>query len=100
MRPGIAPLCDKHKSPTTLSRYEGGSFGMHAFACDKSECTRAYNTSSGYFDVVNGSVVLRKEQQLCPVDGTAMFLESVRQGGAEIWRCGQINCEQAVPLKP
>jgi hypothetical protein len=99
-RQGIIPLCDKHRTPTRISRYEGGSFGMNAFGCTESGCTRAYNTSSGYFDVVDGRILLQKEQQLCPEDGTAMFLESVSPPkSVELWRCGQINCNAAFALQ-
>ena len=101
MREGIAPLCDKHRSPMKLSRYEGDSLGMNAFACTSPGCTRAYNTSSGYLDVVDGRILLQKEQQLCPEDGTAMFLEFVSPPkSVEHWRCGQINCKAAIAVQP
>ena len=100
-RDGIVPLCDKHKTPMTLSRYEGGSFGMRAFGCNQTGCTRVYNTSNGYLDVIEGRLLLQKEQQLCAEDGTAMFLESVSLNGQlETWRCGQKNCDKSVVLRP
>ena len=102
-REGIAPLCDKHRKPMTFSEFRGGSFGMRAFACIVDGCTRAYNTSSGYLDVVDGRIALQKEQQRCPEDSTAMFLESVatsEKRPIEFWRCGQTNCTHQVALKP
>lgn len=95
----MVPLCDKHKSVMTLSEYRGASFGMRAFACNEPGCTRVYNTSSGYLDVISGQILLQKEQQLCPEDRTAMFLEAVGSDGVETWRCGQINCNTEVNLK-
>jgi hypothetical protein len=102
-REGIVPLCDKHRSPMRPYRYEGGSFGMNAFSCTDQGCTRAYNTSSGYLDVVDGRILLQKEQQLCPEDDTAMFLESLapsNNGTVEMWRCGQKNCTRIVAVRP
>ena len=76
---------------------------MNAFSCTQANCTRVYNTSSGYLDVVNGQILLQREGRLCPEDGTAMFLEWLAQsddGITEMWRCGQKNCCRVVAVKP
>jgi hypothetical protein len=70
-----------------------------AFKCDAAGCTRAYNSSMGYFDIVNDQFqLLEKEQQDCHRDETPMFLESIA-GDTEIWRCGQRDCDYSQNFK-
>jgi len=70
-----------------------------AYKCDEASCTRAYNTSMGYFDIVNDQYkLLDKEQQDCHRDETHMFLERVERD-TEIWCCGQHGCNYTQNFK-
>lgn len=97
MRPGINPRCTRHH--TTMKLYQFGEptgLMMKAYKCDEGGCTRAYNSSQGYFDIVNDSVVLlEKEQQDCHSCELPMYLDAVNPDGAETWRCAQIGCNYA-----
>ena len=101
-REGIVPLCDKHRRRMLLFVSHGeGVFGIDAFTCPVLGCTRAYNTTNGYLDIVEGQAVLQMRQKLCPEDGTPMFLESVSPPkSVEHWRCGQTNCNGAIAIQP
>ena len=96
---GIIPLCDKHGKPMTTSGFPDDLFGLRAFYCNQPGCTRAYNTSNGYVEIVDGRIDLPQERQTCPRDGTAMFLESVTHEGFQNWRCTQTRCSSAVSLQ-
>jgi hypothetical protein len=55
----------------------------HSNATRQVGWTRAYNSSMGYFDIVNDQFqLLEKDQQDCNRDETPMFLESIA-GDAE-----------------
>lgn len=97
MRPGISPICTEHHvamKPCRLGEPTG--FNMRAYACDVNGCTRAYNSSQGYFDIVNDRFVQQEtEQEDCHRCDLPMYLESV-QGQNEIWRCAQVGCNYAL----
>ena len=99
-RSEISPLCDIHRQPMDLFEYRGALFRVTAFSCKMSGCSRAYDSRTGYFNVVNGRIALQKNQRLCRQDNTPMFLESVLQNGIEVWRCGQIDCDGKVRCRP
>jgi len=93
MRQEIRPLCTIHHVPMNLARFGDPAVLMvTAFKCDESGCTRAYNTSLGYFDIVEKRFLADKEQQDCRLDGSHMFLEHA-QGDLERWSCGQVGCD-------
>jgi len=70
---------------------------VKAYKCDERDCTRAYNSSQGYFDIVNDAIVLlEKEQQDCHSCELPMFLDAVNPDGTETWRCAQVGCNYAV----
>jgi len=100
MRQGIGPVCTTHLGPMKLHKFgEPTGLTVSAYKCEEVSCTRAYNTSMGYFDIVNDRfVLLEKEQQDCDVDETRMFLEQV-SSDSEVWRCGQIGCDAARVFK-
>ncbi len=100
MREGIRPLCSRHFGPMKLYKF-GDPTGLtvRAFKCDEAGCTRAYNSSMGYFDIVNDQYkLLDKEQQDCQRDETPMFLERI-EDDTEIWRCGQRGCDYTQNFK-
>lgn len=100
MREGIRPLCTTHGSPMKLYKFGDPAGPMFkAFTCEESECTRAYNTSMGYFDIVNDNFrLLDKEQQDCHRDETPMYLERIA-GDTEVWLCGQRGCDYSQTFK-
>ena len=97
MREDIWPLCDKHMAPTKLTLLQSGTLSAKAFACSVAGCTRVYNGSLGYFDVMEDGWLAEKYQQKCPQDGSPMFLENV-SGKTENWCCAQINCNHRQPI--
>ena len=88
---GIAPHCTIHHAPMTLAELSDGSLKMKVFRCDEPGCTRTYDLVNGYFDIVGGRALWDKTQQLCPNDGTRMYLETAGVQ-TETWRCGQLDC--------
>lgn len=100
MREGIRPLCTRHLGPMKLYTFgDPTGLAVRAFKCDEADCTRAYNSSLGYFDIVNDQYrLLDKEQQDCHLDETHMFLERI-EGDVEFWRCGQIGCDYTQDFK-
>ena len=81
-------------SPAELGDLTGVT--IQAYKCGERDCTRAYNSSQGYFDLVGGSsMLLQMEQQDCPDCGLPMYLRSVQTGGTEIWRCAQVGCKHS-----
>jgi hypothetical protein len=97
MRQGIKPLCNQCGTPMKLYQFgEPTGLMMKAYKCDS--CPRAYNSSQGYFDIVNDQLVrLDKEQEDCHSCELPMYLESV-QGQNEVWRCAQVGCSYALQL--
>lgn len=92
MRQGIQPLCTIHHSRMNLAQFGSPTDLMvTAYKCDEPGCTRAYNSSLGYFDITTHGFLGDKEQQDCRDDGTHMFLEQVH-GDTELWSCGQVGC--------
>jgi hypothetical protein len=99
MRLGIRPLCTQHHKPMNLAQFgETTGLTMKAFKCDEAGCTQAYNSSMGYFDLVQDRPLMQKDQQKCPEDDTAMFLESVA-GPDDVYRCAQIGCDHSQRFK-
>lgn len=93
MQPEIEPLCDKCLFPMTLHKFgESTSLTVRAFKCGETGCTRAYNSSFGYFDIVDDRYARQKEQQICPEDAMPMYMHAISPEGVETWRCAQIGC--------
>jgi hypothetical protein len=93
MRQDIQPLCTIHRFPMALAQFgDPAALMVKAYKCDEAGCTRAYNTSLGYFDILQGRFLADKEQQNCRADGNHMFLEKV-YGDTETWSCGQVGCD-------
>ncbi len=97
MRPGIEPLCDKCLCPMALAKFgDPTGLTMKAFKCGEKNCTRAYNSSFGYFDIVNDGYLQQKHQQKCLDDGTPMYMDAISPESIETWRCAQIGCNHSV----
>ena len=65
------------------------------FFCSEARCTRFYNSTSGYFDEIDGYLVPQEADiEICTVDdcGSPMYLESVLPNMSEKWRCPQERC--------
>ena len=92
MRQGIKPLCNQCGTPMELCQFgEPTGLMMKAYKCDS--CTRAFNSSQGYFDLVSDQLVrLNQEQEDCHCCELPMYLESV-EGQNEIWRCALVGCD-------
>ena len=94
----ITPLCDKHRRalmvPVILEdRSQGFRWQLHG--CTVSGCTRHYEGSEGYFDVVGGRSLLEKLDDTlgCAEHETKMYLESYSpEADIEVWRCPQKGC--------
>jgi predicted metal-binding protein len=99
-RPVIKPLCTHHHvlmSPAEFGDLAGVT--VQAYKCGEAGCTRAYNSSQGYFDLVDGStMVLQMEQRDCPGCGVPMYLKALEANGTETWRCAQVGCKQSSAL--
>jgi hypothetical protein len=94
MRAGIAPKCTRHHLGMTLRQFgEPTGLMMKAYTCNANDCNQAYNSSRGYFDIVNDRVLLQKEQQDCHRCELPMYLDVVNSDGTETWRCAQNGCD-------
>jgi ribosomal protein L37AE/L43A len=72
---------------------------MKAYRCDKDGCTRAYNSSQSYFDIVNDRLVRQeKDQEDCHSCELPMYLDAVNPDGTGIWRCAQIHCDYSLQV--
>jgi len=93
-RPAIKPLCTRHHALMIAAEFgELAGVTVHAYKCFEANCTRAYNSSQGYFDLVDGNtMLLQMEQQDCPDCGLPMYLRSWQPDGRETWRCAQVGC--------
>ena len=93
-RPAIKPLCTRHHALMRMADFgELGGVTVQAYKCFEAGCTRAYNSSQGYFDLVDGNtMVLQMEQQDCPHCGLPMYLRALQPDGKETWRCAQVGC--------
>ncbi|HUJ39382.1 MAG TPA: hypothetical protein VLW54_02450 [Candidatus Acidoferrales bacterium] len=96
-RPVIKPLCTRHHSLMALGEFgEQAGVPVQAYKCGEADCTRAYNSSQGYFDLVDdGVMLLQMEQRDCPDCGLPMYLRSLQPDGAETWRCAQVGCKSS-----
>jgi len=96
-RPTIKPLCTRHHASMSLAEFgEQSGVTIQAYKCAEPDCTRAYNSSQGYFDLVDeGVMLLQMEQQDCPDCGLPMYLRAIQADGAETWRCAQVGCKQS-----
>jgi hypothetical protein len=95
MRSGIAPKCNVHPELGMTLRQLGEPTGltMKAYVCNAKDCIEAYNSSIGYFDLVNDRVLRRKEQQFCRKCETPLYLDTLNSDGTETWRCAQNGCD-------
>jgi hypothetical protein len=96
-RPAIKPLCTRHHAIMSLAEVgELTGVTFQAYKCGEPDCTRAYNSSQGYFDLVDdGVMLLQMEQQDCPDCGLPMYLRSLQADGTETWRCAQAGCKHS-----
>jgi len=96
-RPAIKPLCTRHHVIMILAEFgEQTGVRVRAYKCGEPDCTRAYNSSQGYFDLVDGStMLLQMEQRDCPDCGLPMYLRSLQPDGTETWRCAQVGCKHS-----
>ena len=96
-RPIIKPLCTRHHAVMIPAEFgELAGVTVQAYRCAQADCTRAYNSSQGYFDLEDGVMLLQMEQRDCPDCGLPMYLRAVEAaGGAETWRCAQLGCRQS-----
>lgn len=100
MRPAINPLCTIHHVLMNLAQFgERHRMTVIAYKCDEPGCTRAYNSSLGYFDLVNGQIARDLSQRICPDDEQPMFLEKA-QGTGGMWRCAANGCDHHREHKP
>ena len=85
--------CDQHLSRMvkTRLRLAGIQFETDGFRCAEPACTRHYTEAHGYFDVLDGSVLIDKFQQRCPKCETAMYLME-REAEVEVWLCPAPQC--------
>jgi hypothetical protein len=97
----IRPLCDKHRRalmvPVMLVDCSQG-FKWQLHGCTVSGCTRHYEGSEGYFDVVGGRSLLGKFDKTlgCAEHETMMYLESYSpEADVEVWRCPQYGCHES-----
>jgi len=98
--PVIKPLCTRHHGLMSLAEF-GDLTGVtvQAYKCGEAGCTRAYNSSQGYFDLVDGStMVLQMEQRDCPDCGVPMYLRALQPDSTETWRCAQVGCKHSSPM--
>ena len=91
----VTPLCDVHRQ--RMAPFEDREL-MLAFACTISGCPRAFDTKTGYFDVLAGRY--GEVQRRCPQHGAPMFLESILRNGCEKWCCGRIGCHRRAFVRP
>ena len=98
-RPTIKPLCTRHHAGMCLSDLgEQNGVTFQAYKCAEPGCTRAYNSSQGYFDLEDDGVMfLPMEQRDCPDCGLPMYLRALQADGSETWRCAQVGCKHSSP---
>ena len=102
MRTDFQPRCNTgpHSAfPMVLVHFFGrvgpDSYSFAGFACAEPGCTRHYNITQGYFDVVDNEIKGLAEQELCPRCGSPMYIESFQPAGPVIraFRCPQFGCK-------
>lgn len=82
MRAEIEPKCTRHHLGMTLHQFgEPTGLMMRAYTCNANNCTQAYNSSQGYFDIVNDRVLLQREQQDCHRCELPMYLDAANSDG-------------------
>jgi len=94
----IQPLCDRDQSPMSETILEDRSIErpFPVYRCQMSDCTRAYTTSLGYFNVEGSGILLDKfGKQTCPDCEASMYLAAYNpETEDEIWRCARCGQER------
>jgi ribosomal protein S27AE len=97
-QPEIQPLCDRDQSPMIERILEDQliEYPFPAYCCEMSDCTRAYTTSLGYFNVEGSGILLDKfGKQTCPNCGASMYLAAYNpETEDETWRCAGCGQER------
>ena len=103
MRDNIEPLCDRDFSAMQLEGFTATNIQLtfRAYACKEPGCTRAYNSSLGYFDVSNTVSLEDQVRRECPEEQTFMFVSGVSaDSGKERWTCAQVHCDHSEIVEP
>ena len=94
----IQPLCDRDQSPMSETILEDQLIErpFPAYRCEMSDCTRAYTTSLGYFNVEGSGILLDKfGKQTCPNCEASMYLAAYNpEREDETWRCARCGQER------
>ena len=93
----IQPLCDRDQSPMSEMILEDRLIEpFPVYRCQMSDCTRAYTTSLGYFNVEGSGILLDKfGKQTCPNCEASMYLAAYNpETEDETWRCARCGQER------
>jgi len=94
----IQPLCDRDQSPMSETILEDQliEHPFPAHRCQRSDCTRAYTESLGYFNVEGSGILLDKfGKQTCPNCEASMYLAAYNpETEDETWRCARCGQER------
>jgi len=108
MRADFQPRCNagSHSAypmvPVHLfGRVGPDSYSFAGFACEQRGCTRYYNITNGYFDIVDNQIKGSAHQELCPLCGSPMYIESFEPGGRVVreFRCPQFGCRSSRDMR-
>ncbi len=91
-------LCDRHPSTTMEAvivedRKQEAMIDPHA--CSSPGCVRHYHPDSGYFDVVNGKLLMGPPPGglACAEHDTALYVASDEpETNKQLWRCPKDGC--------
>src|SRR4029077_7069336 len=103
MKLKLTPICDIHKKPMEYGRFgDPQVFSMTAYKCQTDGCSRVYNNSFGYTDIVNDHIdhsnSIKRECSDCE---TSLYLASEdRTTGMQTWQCAQPNCDYSEQFNP
>ncbi len=94
----IHVLCDRHPSATmdavvVEDRKQEAMIDLHA--CNSPGCVRHYHQDGGYFDVVNGKLLVAPPPGglACAEHDTALYIPSYEpQTNKQLWCCPTDGC--------
>jgi hypothetical protein len=105
MRDNIKPLCDRHFSLMKLEGFAAQNIQLtfRAYVCKEPGCTRAYNSTIGYHDIImnKGVSFAERIRRECPDDKTFMFVSGINEdSGEQTWTCAQRHCDHSEVVEP
>ena len=102
MKKDIVPLCDRHHKPMQLAQFGASNIAMTLIVhrCTVDACSRAYQHGFGYLDITDSVSFQDVFRRDCVEDEMTMYLAEIDASGAQVWRCGQLDCKYSELVNP